>query len=189
MRTGFDNDKYLKIVFSFLLLIFSLSAYSQKECAGQINLYNDKGEKNGFWREQVGGWIYEEYYKNGVKDGVYRMYNSKKELSFFGSYENGNMSGIWYYFGNYGHLEADAKDFAINTIRISYNSGQTWWLHKYKCHYRSYYPNGNIEKEGMLLCTEGPWMDDSVEYGEWKYYDENGNLIKTKFIDELGRSH
>ena len=43
------NDKYLKIVFSFLLLIFSLSAYSQKECAGQINLYNDKGEKNGFW--------------------------------------------------------------------------------------------------------------------------------------------
>ena len=80
------NDKYLKIVFSFLLLIFSLSAYSQKEYAGQINLYNDKGEKNGFWREQVGGWIYEEYYKNGVKDGVYRMYNSKKELSFFGSY-------------------------------------------------------------------------------------------------------
>ena len=62
-------------------------------------------------------------------------------------------------------------------------------MHKYKCHYRSYYPNGNIEKEGMLLCTEGPWMDDSVEYGEWKYYDENGNLIKTKFIDELGRSH
>ena len=54
---------------------------------------------------------------------------------------------------------------------------------------RSYYPNGNIEKEGMLLCTEGPWMDDSVEYGEWKYYDENGNLIKTKFVDELGRSH
>ena len=46
------NDKYLKIVFSFLLLIFSLSAYSQKEYAGQINLYNDKGEKNGFWREQ-----------------------------------------------------------------------------------------------------------------------------------------
>ena len=51
------NDKYLKIVFSFLLLIFSLSAYSQKEYAGQINLYNDKGEKNGFWREQVGGWV------------------------------------------------------------------------------------------------------------------------------------
>ena len=63
------NDKYLKIVFSFLLIMFSLSAYSQKEYAGQINLYNDKGEKNGFWREQVGGWIYEEYYKNGVKVG------------------------------------------------------------------------------------------------------------------------
>ena len=61
------NDKYLKIVFSFLLLIFSLSAYSQKECAGQINLYNDKGEKNGFWREQNNYRITELYYQNGIE--------------------------------------------------------------------------------------------------------------------------
>lgn len=59
------NDKYLKIVFSFLLLIFSLSAYSQKEYAGQINLYNDKGEKNGFGesRSVVG------FMKNIIKMG------------------------------------------------------------------------------------------------------------------------
>ena len=71
------NDKYLKIVFSFLLLIFSLSAYSQKECAGQINLYNDKGEKNGFWREQVGGWIYEEYYKINLKRKLTQLYKNQ----------------------------------------------------------------------------------------------------------------
>ena len=45
-----------------------------------------------------------------------------------------------------------------------------------------YYPNGNIKEEGTVLWTEDPNMDDSVEYGEWKYYDENGNLIKTKFM-------
>ncbi|KAA3716481.1 hypothetical protein F3G06_00155 [Bacteroides salyersiae] len=183
------NDKYLKIVFSFLLLIFSLSAYSQKECAGQINLYNDKGEKNGFWREQNNYRITELYYQNGIEDGLCRIYNIKGKLQYMGYYKKGEMSDIWYDFGDYGHLLSICKDFADNTIRISYNGGQTWWLHKYKCYYRSYYPNGNIEKEGMLLWTESPLMDDSVEYGEWKYYDENGNLIKTKFVDELGRSH
>ena len=69
------NDKYLKIVFSFLLIMFSLSAYSQKECAGQINLYNDKGEKNGFWREQNNYRITELYYQNGIEDGLCRIYN------------------------------------------------------------------------------------------------------------------
>ena len=183
------NDKYLKIVFSFLLIMFSLSAYSQKECAGQINLYNDKGEKNGFWREQNNYRITELYYQNGIEDGLCRIYNIKGKLQYMGYYKKGEMSDIWYDFGDYGHLLSICKDFADNAIRISYNGGQTWWLHKYKCYYRSYYPNGNIEKEGMLLWTESPLMDDSVEYGEWKYYDENGNLIKTKFIDELGRSH
>ena len=74
------NDKYLKIVFSFLLIMFSLSAYSQKEYAGQINLYNDKGEKNGFWREQNNYRIAELYYKNGIEDGLCRIYNIEGKL-------------------------------------------------------------------------------------------------------------
>jgi len=147
------NDKYLKIVFSFLLLIFSLSAYSQKECAGQINLYNDKGEKNGFWREQNNYRITELYYQNGIEDGLCRIYNIKGKLQYMGYYKKGEMSDIWYDFGDYGHLLSICKDFADNTIRISYNGGQTWWLHKYKCYYRSYYPNGNIEKYGPYASS------------------------------------
>lgn len=180
---------YLKIVFSFLTFIVSSSVYSQKEFADKINLYNEKGEKNGFWIEQKNGLIFELYYKNGVKDGLYRMFNTKKDLQYFGTYDNGMESGIWYSFGDYGHLVSCESDFSINETRISYNEGQTWHLHTYKCHYKSFYPNGSVEKEGTLLWTEDPLMDDSVEYGEWKYYDENGELTVTKFFDEFGKSH
>ena len=81
----------------------------RKEYAGQINLYNDKGEKNGFWREQNNYRITELYYQNGIEDGLCRIYNIKGKLQYMGYYKKGEMSDIWYDFGDYVS--------AVNTIR------------------------------------------------------------------------
>ncbi len=50
---------------------------------------------------------------------------------------------------------------------------------KYKCHRIDYYPSGAVKSEGYMVCDED-FMVDFWEIGEWKYYDESGNLIKTK---------
>ena len=42
-----------------------------------------------------------------------------------------------------------------------------------------YYPSGAVKSEGYMVCDED-FMVDFWEIGEWKYYDESGNLIKTK---------
>ena len=42
------------------------------------------------------------------------------------------------------------------------------------------YPNGVIESEGILLWEISSQSDFTWEYGEWKYYDQTGKLIKTK---------
>lgn len=74
------------------------------------------------------------------------------------------------------------KDFSKNNYSIINEGDGKKYIPDYKCYTITYYPNGNIQNEGTLLWSEGeaPESDFSVEYGEWKYYDENGKLIKTR---------
>ena len=48
--------------------------------------------------------------------------------------------------------------------------------------YKFFAPDGALESEGMLLWGASP-QADGQEYGEWKYYDKNGNLTETKYFD------
>ncbi len=43
--------------------------------------------------------------------------------------------------------------------------------------YKEYYDNGNLKEEGTLNFRKD--MNDYVKNGIWKYYDENGNLVKS----------
>lgn len=40
------------------------------------------------------------------------------------------------------------------------------------------YPNGNIRREGWVAFSEDPEDDFSQEFGEWKYYDNDGNCYR-----------
>ena len=48
--------------------------------------------------------------------------------------------------------------------------------------YKEYYENGNLKEEGTLNFRKD--MNDYVKNGEWKFYNEQGQLVKTtKYIN------
>ncbi|MCI1682499.1 MAG: hypothetical protein LKI39_08085 [Bacteroides sp.] len=171
-------------LFIFILISFTLNLniIAQSESTKEINQYNKKGQKEGLWKDTINNRLRETYFKNGIKSGIYKQYNLKKELLIFGEYCKGKMCGTWYFFGNTGHIWTIFKDFTKNTYSIINEGDKKKYIPDYKCYSISYYPNGNIRDEGTLLWSEGesPESDSSVEYGEWKYYNNTGKLIKTR---------
>ncbi|MEA4918736.1 hypothetical protein [Proteiniphilum sp.] len=99
-----------------------------------------------------------------------------------GEYCGGKRCGKWYFFTETGHLWFVFKDFSKNTFPITNEGEDKSYITDYKCYTVFYYPNGNKQDEGLLLWSEGeaPESDFSVEYGEWKCYDEDGRLTRTK---------
>lgn len=170
--------KLIFIVFTFLIPAF-LSA--QKNPKDQINQYNSNGEKEGYWVEDRGFDIIETYYRNGRMSGVFKSYTTTepKTLRYFGEFEDGEVVGKWYHFDSNGQIWIQQMDFGVNTDTvILYDNVK--FVYPHKCRTKIYYPNGLIKSEGILLWDEDPELDDVREYGEWKYYDEEGNLIETK---------
>ena len=172
----------IRIITIFILFLMSFYVHAQKDYSNKINQLNDKGQREGFWVDSSKYRIREIYYKNGIESGLFKQYNLKGRLLTFGEYCEGKMCGTWYYFGDYGHLIMALKDFSTNTYPIIDEGTGKKYTPDYKCYSISYYANGNIKDEGLLLWSEGdaPESDFSREYGEWKYYDETGVLIKTK---------
>ena len=89
------------------------------------------------------------------------------------------MSGTWYMFGDEGELRCtiDSIEFNKDSIYTGYPCCRIF--RKYKCYCTDYYPGGGVEKEGYMVCDE-EFEIEIWEIGEWKYYDEAGNLIKTE---------
>jgi len=156
---------------------------AQKGYADKVNQLNSKGQKEGLWIDTIQKIrLREVYYKNGIESGIFKQYNLEGRLLIFGEYCEGKECGTWYYFGSYGHLIMTFKDFSKNTYSTINEGNGEIYVPDYKCYMTSYYSNGNIKDEGLLLWNEGDSFesDFSIEYGEWKYYDETGTLIKTK---------
>lgn len=170
----------MKYVILLIMTFISHFAFAQKEYAEKINQLNDKGQKEGFWKEDLKYQTEEAYYHNGLKSGTYKAYRDEK-LAYFGEFDNGEMSGIWYYFGDYGHLIMIQKDFKKNN-KPTPTEHHSQGICPYQCYCINYYPNGIKKSEGILLWKEDPESDFTFEYGEWKYYDETGKLIKTKIF-------
>ena len=154
---------------SFFLLLPSL-LFAQKGYNDQINRYNDKGQK-------------EAYYENGKKTGLFKSYSKStpSTLRYFGEFADDKMVGLWYSFADKGHLFQIDSDFGEirDTIRLK---GNVTYYAPFTCHTKFFYPNGKIRSEGTLLYGDDPQLDGQ-EYGEWKYYDKNGNLTETKYFD------
>lgn len=97
-----------------------------------------------------------------------------------GEYQDDKMCGIWYYFENTGILWMVSHSFSKNTISIINEEDQKIYTSDYKCYSVFYYPNGNIQSEGLLLWSEGETLefDFSREYGGWKYYGKSEKFIQ-----------
>lgn len=175
------NNK-IKLCAIFLFVMCICDVLAQERFGDKINQINSKGEKEGFWIDSTRYGKIEKYYKEGTLFGIYKKYNSKGRLLTFGEYKDGKMNGIWYFFDQNGFLRMLFKNFSKNTYSIINEEDKKTITPDYKCYSVSYYPNGNIKNEGLLLWSEGeaPESEFSDEYGVWKYYYINGELIKTK---------
>ncbi|MDD2313018.1 MAG: hypothetical protein PHT14_10795 [Petrimonas sp.] len=152
----------------------------QSEIISNYNKIDNNGKKQGLWIEENGNTRIERYYKGGVRSGVYKQFLAGK-LVILGEYTNDKESGIWYYYDK-EHLTMTFENYATNYDTITSEGGKGRYIPDYKCYYKAYYPNGTIKEEGWLLWSEGdsPESDLSVEYGTWKYYNEDGKLTQTK---------
>lgn len=168
------------ILFICFLLI-PLCIYAQKNDLTK-NQLNSMKCKDGLLIDTIHNIIRETYYKNGIESGVFKQYNSERKLLVFGEYCEGKMCGTWYFFETTGHLLFLLKNFSTNTYAITNEGNGKMYVPDYKCYSISYYPNGNIKNEGVLLWAEGqsPESDLSREYGEWKYFNKNGELVSVK---------
>jgi antitoxin component YwqK of YwqJK toxin-antitoxin module len=160
------------------LALIPMTGFAQKDYEEEVNQHNEAGQKNGYWIEEKGNQRFELYYSNGVKSGIYKAFwlDRLQAITF---YENDKEVGPLYFFGDKGHLINYITNFKDN----SHTSNRVATSPPFKCHVVGYHSNGRIESEGELLYYDDPMSDMSIEYGEWKYYDETGKLIETKVFE------
>jgi hypothetical protein len=182
--------KYL-ICVTILTINISLFGLFQSEAGadetpGEVivsgrNLRNAAGRKVGLWVEEDGA--IEAYYKDGVRDGVFRGYERDiLRLITFGEYKNGDPIGTWYYFDREGYLSWVEKEIGKNPgLTVKRDDGKLI-IPKFKSYIIEYYPNGMIKAEGMALHYGTPQID-FFKKGLWKYYDPSGKSTKTEDND------
>ena len=107
----------------------------------------------------------EKEYKNGQAKSIENFKNGKLNGEFKEFFEDGNLSQI-----------ATFKNGDMKNIKVFYENGNLKFeqnLKNRKGKYRGYYPNGQLESEGEVFQGD--------EIGLWKYYNEEGNLLKTEY--------
>ena len=93
-------------------------------------------------------------YKNGKLNGEFKEFFENGSLFQIGTFKNGDMKNIKVFYEN-GKLKFEQN------------------LKNKKRKYRGYYQNGKLEVEGEVFQGD--------EIGLWKYYNEEGNLLKTEY--------
>ncbi|MFD2887343.1 toxin-antitoxin system YwqK family antitoxin [Chitinophaga cymbidii] len=149
------------LLIAFLCVVLSAVAQDKR--------LTSTARKNGPWVEQVPsirgepGYSWEGVYKNDRKEGVWKKYTVNGDLLAEETFKNGVLDGMCKYF----------------------------------------YPNGKISATGMMLAidiegqkdtvividpvtneetfTEVVRKGNSVRHGEWRVYDEDGNMMRETY--------
>jgi antitoxin component YwqK of YwqJK toxin-antitoxin module len=100
-----------------------------------------------------------EYYVRGNYHGPYRKYYQDGQLELEQNFVNGSMQGLSLKYYPNGQLAEKVS------VVDSDDNGPFW----------EYYENGKLKAEGFYVPTED---GESVENGELKEYDEQGQLIR-----------
>ncbi len=126
-----------------------------------VKKFND-GQADGKWEDFfLNGKLHsEEFYKNGNRIGTSKLYHENGEISNITKYKDGNAVESKWYLDNGKLWKTETSNFVTNENVIT---SVTEW---------SYHLNGKIEN--ITSYTNGQ------PKGEWKYFDENGKLLKTE---------
>ena len=161
-------NRSIRIRFCIALFLFPTVLFSQEIVAEQDGI---RIENNG---------NIEAYFKNGVRDGVFKTYNRKNgKLSSFGEFREGKKSATWYYFDEDSRLILTECKIEQNKNYIRFRDDGVKIVPNFTSYAKFYYPNGYVKEEGRILYSE----DIEIDYyktGSWKYYDISGALKETK---------
>ena len=164
------------ILFCFSVLTFESVCAQYKSNQKNIDSY-----KQGIYDDN--GWICE--YKNDSANGICLGFDrniSPRKLSSAGCYKNNVPVGTWIYFDDKGNIISIIKNIRKNdSITIV---SKHYYFKDNKPNYIAYevnfFSSGIVRSEGPMAFNEDFNGDDSYYFGEWKYYNENGELIEKK---------
>jgi len=114
------------------------------------------------------------YYPDGKLKSQIHYYSKapQKEIDY---YRNGNIDMVEENFGDNEYLIKRNSFFEngyVETVFELIDKKKKTYTHK------DYYENGKIKEEGMLKFYKD--RNDYLKEGEWKTYDDQGNLKKTE---------
>lgn len=115
-----------------------------------------QGQRKFFYKNGVVESV--EHYNNGIFHGKYLKYNEKGNLIVEQEYVNGAMQGFSLVYYPNGVLKEKY------TIRDNEDNGP----------FQEFHENGRLKTEGTYVPAE----EGSLEQGELKEYDENGQLVR-----------
>lgn len=137
-----------------------------------LNAIDKKGLKQGKWVNTVGeirgepGFEEEGIYKDDKKTGNWRKYNTTGDLIAIENYLFGGKDGTQEYFNFLGSLEKQEEwrgfnpDAPYDTVAV--------------------YGQGNNEIIDYKIIKAEQY---SVPNGDWKYFDQNGRIVKMERFD------
>ncbi len=159
----------------FMLMINGNAQYKDFKISptgDTLNAVDKNGLKQGKWVNTIGeirgepGFEEEGFYKNDKKTGAWRKYNSTGDLTAIENYLFGGKDGLQEYFSFLGSLEKQEEwrgfnpDAPYDTIAV-------------------YGPGNNEIIDYKIVKAE----QYSVPNGDWKYFDQNGRIIKMERYD------
>lgn len=146
--------------------------YKLSPMGDTLNAVDKNGLKQGKWVNTIGeirgepGFEEEGFYKNDKKTGAWRKYNTTGDLIAIENYLFGGKDGLQEYFSFLGSLEKQEEwrgfnpDAPYDTIAV-------------------YGPGNNEIIDYKIVKAE----QYSVPNGDWKYFDQNGRLLKIDRYD------
>lgn len=159
----------------FVLMISGNAQYKDFKLSptgDTLNAVDKNGLKQGKWVNTIGeirgepGFDEEGFYKNDKKTGPWRKYNTTGDLIAIENYLFGGKDGLQEYFSFLGSLEKQEEwrgfnpDAPYDTIAV-------------------YGPGNNEIIDYKIVKAE----QYSVPNGDWKYFDQNGRILKMERYD------
>jgi antitoxin component YwqK of YwqJK toxin-antitoxin module len=147
-----------------------------------VNKKSQGGKKVGFWIEENGH--RELYYLDGKRHGIYKSYFPKNNrLEALGQYDNGEPTGLWYYFDESGKILMTEVIRSHRNVTAVRNQHQELLKPKFESYVKIFGENGAVREEGTALYDEDLQID-FYKFGVWKYYDPSGNFVRSEIYKE-----
>ena len=165
-----------------ILLLLSFNSYSQLKDyiigvkGDTLNGIDNKSQKQGKWVNRYDdvrgepGFEEEGEYKNGRKEGVWRMYSLQGDITGVENYKWGNKDSINQYFSPSGSLVREEGWKALNPDKL-YDT-----LDIEDVDHLDHYKTVIVKNEGV-----------AVKHGTWKYYDPVSGMITKTETYSVGR--